>query len=256
MRYEEKLTIATPEGVELTVRLAGLGSRFAARLLDTLIQLALIYIVPMILGLFAGFGLQVTGAAPTDAFFLISALFFLWAFLVWFGYDMAFELLGGGRTPGKRALGIRVVRIQGQPVGFRESAVRNLVRLVDIALIGMISILVTSKGQRLGDIAAGTVVMRDRISRDAIRLAAARSYPIQPPAHLQLSRWDVSAIAPDEMAAARYFLERRWDLDPEARSRLAWELTRKLRPKVAGHKGREHPELFLEGLVNSKAVQL
>src|SRR5206468_11279553 len=98
--------------------------------------------------------------------FLIAGLFVA-GFLVYFGYDVAFETLASGRTPGKRAAGLRVVRLGGEPVGFVASAVRNLGRLVDMQpgllyAVGAATILFSRHNQRLGDLAAGTLVVRER----------------------------------------------------------------------------------------------
>ena len=87
------------------------------------------------------------------------------SFLLYFGYDVAFEVLGGGRTPGKRLAGLRVLRDDGRPVDLLSSCIRNVIRLVDglplLYLPAMVSILVTTNNQRLGDLAARTIVVRD-----------------------------------------------------------------------------------------------
>jgi hypothetical protein len=176
------------------------------------------------------------------------------AFLVLFGYDVAFETLASGRTPGKRAAGLRVVRLGGEPVGFMASAVRNLLRLIDMQLlyaVGAACVLFTARNQRLGDLAAGTLVVRERQApRPAVRaavpdFAAADRY----------AAWDVSGVTSFELVTVRRFLERRWQLDPAARGRLGWELAERLRPKVAGAPPDLHPEQFLEALAEAKAAR-
>ena len=255
MQFEDTIKVPTPEGLELELSLAGLGSRFSAALLDTLIQLALVYVIP----LFLGIGTFLAAGGDDDAGLVFVALWFVWAFLVFFGYDIAFETLAGGRTPGKRALGIRVVRNGGHPVGFLTSAVRNLVRLIDFLPIlyatGMVAILVTANNQRLGDLAAGTVVVRDR--RPQRRPASA--FPPAPLVHGEAgagsAAWDVSGVSKEELAAVRSFLERRHGFTPEARANLAWQLAQSLRPKVAGHDAGEHPEVFLERVAREKSAR-
>ena len=154
MTYDDRITIETPENVTLEVTLAGLGSRMAASLIDGLIRFA------VILALFI-----VLLSSPDRAGGVEFALFIVGSFAVFFAYDVLFETLAGGRTPGKRATGLRVVREGGQPVGFVSSAIRNLMRLVDMLpfsyAIGIVAILVSSKNQRLGDMAAGTIVVRE-----------------------------------------------------------------------------------------------
>ena len=120
--------------------------------MDVTIQLTLLGAAAV---LFEGFA--VAGAASGGAFAIS-------AFLIFFVYDVAFEVLAGGRTPGKRWNGLRVVRTGGQPVGFVSSTIRNLLRVVDLLpgfyLVGIVSILVTKRNQRVGDLAAGTIVAR------------------------------------------------------------------------------------------------
>src|SRR3990170_3287966 len=117
MRYEDAITISTPEGVELELPLAGLGSRFVAALIDIIIKTGLILALGIALGVAGAYG---------------DALFSVLAFLVFFAYDILFETLASGRTPGKRWTGLRVVRLEGQPIGFVASAIRNTLRLVDL----------------------------------------------------------------------------------------------------------------------------
>lgn len=261
MQYEDRVAISTPEGIELDIALAGLGSRFSAALIDSLIQMALtLFALLFFLPLFEG---------GTPALFV--ALFSIWSFLVVFGYDVLFETLGNGRTIGKRAVGIRVVRVGGHPVGFVTSAVRNLVRLVDFLpsfyAVGIVSILASSRNQRLGDMAAGTLVVRDggrETSPPArARQAQAHLFPHAatapappPPLDPALAAWDVSSVTAQELAAVRSFLERRYSLEPAARWNLAVDLARRLAPKVAGAPSNLHPEVFLELLFAAKAARI
>src|SRR5579859_1276777 len=158
MVFEDRLTLDTPEGVQLELTLAGVGSRFTAALVDYLIQ----GVILLALGLVLGYGVGVDPGAGGFALAIFSICFFL----VFTGYDVSFEVLNAGRTPGKRLNGLRVVRESGAPVTFATSAVRNVLRLIDILpgwyIVGIASILITGRNQRLGDLAAGTVVVRDR----------------------------------------------------------------------------------------------
>lgn len=236
MRYEDAVTISTPEGVELELPLAGLGSRFAAALADIIIKTGLILALAIALGVAGAYG---------------DALFSVLAFLVFFGYDILFETLASGRTLGKRWTGLRVVRLEGQPIGFVASAIRNTLRLVDILpfgyVIGAISILASSNNQRLGDIAAGTLVIRER-SDPRTDWTAPSFTRSQAPVG-----WDVSSITAEEVATVRGFLERRYDLTPEARRQLGSTLAERLRPKVVGVPGDMDVETFLESLDAAKA---
>ncbi len=166
----EDYRLLTPENVELRFDVAGLGSRLAAALIDyTLI--AIMY-VAIIVGASALIGR--IAPAPRDTMPWLSsaaaAVAIAFAFFGWMGYFLLFELLWGGQSPGKRVLGLRVVRWDGQPLGFTPALVRNVLRWIDqVALIGVFVMLVDASSRRLGDMAAGTLVVREprALRRDA-----------------------------------------------------------------------------------------
>lgn len=247
MRYEESVSISTPEGVAIDLALAGIGSRFVAGLVDGLIKGVAILIL---------FLATVTLSSVTEGGgALMAALVAIIIFLITIAYDILFEVLASGRTPGKRMNGLRVVRDNGQPVTFVASSVRNLMRLVDILpfgyMVGAVSVLATARNQRLGDLAAGTMVVRDRRGRHETPWAMPPS-PV--PSHV-LQTWDVSAISGEEVAAARAFLARRYDLTWEARRQLGEDLSTALRARVAGGHSHLGPEDFLAALVAAKAAR-
>ena len=243
MPCEDRLTIATPEGVDLELTLAGVGSRFTSALLDYLIQLLILVALALVLGL--GVGLS-----PSSGGYAL-AVWSVLAFLLFVGYDVAFEVLASGRTPGKRRIGLRVVLEDGGPVTFPASAVRNVLRLIDLLpgtyLVGIASILVSSRNQRLGDHAAGTLVVRERKAMPPELQLRSYRRDVSAPA------WDTSGISADELAAVRSYLARKDSLTANARVQLASELAARLRPKVGGGVANEPPELFLERLVAAKA---
>jgi len=239
MVFEDRLTIETPEGVSLELTLAGVGSRFASALLDYLIQALILAALAIVLV----YGVGVHPGAGT----LAEAVWALGYFVVFNGYDVGFEVLNSGRTPGKALNGLRVVRESGAPVTFGTSAVRNVLRVVDILpgtyLVGMISILATRRNQRLGDLAAGTLVVRERRVLPAdLRISPS----VQAPA------WDTSAIREQELDAVVAFLARRGELEASARIQIAAELAGRLRPRIGGAVAGEGDEIFLERLVASK----
>jgi hypothetical protein len=141
-------------------------------------------------------------------------------FLVFFGYDVLFEVRSRGRTPGKRWTGLRVVRTGGRPITFVPSCVRNVMRIVDILpafyAIGMFSIFVTERNQRLGDLAAGTLVVRERPG--GIRERPRRRGARRARAH---AGWDVSAVSAQDVGTVRQFLDRRGGLERGPRAELA-----------------------------------
>jgi uncharacterized RDD family membrane protein YckC len=245
--YEDRMTMETPEGVTMTVPLAGVGSRFVSAAIAWTIQILLTVAAFVV---FLGFG--VGGGAG-------GGLFALAVFVIFLVYDVAFEVLAGGRTPGKRWTGLRVVRSGGQPVGFVASTIRNLLRLVDILpgvyLVGIVSILVTKRNQRLGDLAADTVVAR--APRKAARAQTSES-ALLPSA---LAAWDVSAVTSEELATIRAFLERRHALEWGARRELARTMAERLRPRVGGVSPEDpaadaaSDEVFLERVARVKAAR-
>jgi uncharacterized RDD family membrane protein YckC len=243
----DQISIVTPEGITLDLPLAGVGSRFIAALIDTSIQVA------------ALIGLSLLRAGlPGNG--VVSAVFIVVAFVLFTGYDISFETLASGRTPGKRVTGLRVVTAGGAPVRFTTSAIRNVLRVVDILpgtyLVGIVTIVLTTRNQRLGDLAAGTLVVRERTGADA-RSGPWTVVPSSDPgdgADL-FEGWDVTAVSGDEVATVRRFLERRSSLVPEARARLAAELAGRLRPKVAVPEADVPDETFLVRVVAAKGRQ-
>jgi uncharacterized RDD family membrane protein YckC len=234
-RLEDTITIATPEGVALELTLAGAGSRFVSALVDLTIQVGIL--------IAASIAFSQLGDAG-------AALLALVSFGVVTTYDICFEVLASGRTPGKRMNGLRVVRSGGEPVGFVTSAIRNALRLVDFLpfayIVGAVTILATRNNQRLGDLAAGTLVVRERRAATIAGSVAAAA-----PAPVAVS-WDTSAVTADETAAVRRFLERRWEIDLSARRELARTFASRLRPKVAGAPAGVGDEAFLTLLVAAK----
>lgn len=243
MDFEDRITIPTPEGVELELTLAGLGSRALAGLIDLILKGLLI------LALFVALLTIIDGD-------LAYAILIPSTALTWIGYDMAFELRGGGRTPGKRRAGLRVVRSSGRPVDLTASAIRNFLRLIDgLALMyapTVISILVTRRNQRIGDLAADTVVIRERRAAGAAPEVSVRDVPFALPA--RAAAWDVSAVGADDLSTVRSFLERREQLTSAARERVAAQLADALRPRVGGS-DEPDPERFLENLYATKRAR-
>jgi uncharacterized RDD family membrane protein YckC len=241
---QETLRISTPEGVSLELPLAGLGSRFVALLVDVLLQ-GLVFAALIVVLVVANAGGYAAGAIVAVAVFAIL-----------FAYPVAFELGAAGRTPGKRWSGLRVVCDDGSPITFRGSALRNILRLVDILptmyLVGAISIFATRNNQRLGDLAAGTIVVREPRAKAAIPPPAA---PVAEVSRDDLPAWDVSGLREPELAALRRFLERRSQLDVTPRNLLAADLAERLRPRVGGVGADLAPERFLELIAALRGIR-
>ena len=238
--FDDRLAIATPEGVEVELTLAGVGSRFIAGAMDFAIQIVVIVALSFVLRQLGDAGFAIFTSA---------------AFALIFFYDVLFEVLGGGRTPGKRATGLRVVASGGRAITLGRSAVRNIMRVIDILpgfyAVGMVVIFATPRNQRVGDLVAGTHVVRDRHGDRHPRPATELPRIDLGPART----WDVSAVSGDDLAAVRAFLERRDDLRLEARNSIASELASRLRPRVRGVAPNVGDETFLELLVAVKAAR-
>ena len=250
MDLDESITIATPEGIELRLQLAGLGSRFIAGGVDLVIMLILLGILAVITGPVAGLSGGVAGV-----------VFVIGSFVILLFYPILFELLAGGQTPGKRMSHLRVLRDSGAPVDLPASAIRNLMRLVDGPLLlylpSIVSIAVTKRNQRPGDIAAGTIVTREQPAPKRSRKASTTSAAATATAGAVEpgERWDTSAITPQEVAAVRRFLERRASLERAARRELAVRLADGLRSKVTSAPANLGPEQFLEELERIKRTR-
>jgi uncharacterized RDD family membrane protein YckC len=252
VELEDRITIATAEGVELELQLAGLGSRLIAGGIDFAIQLVAVLVVA-----------AVTGVVTSDSNSGIGvAVFAVLAFAILYLYNVLFEVLGGGRTPGKRWNQLRVVRVFGGSVDVPASAIRNVLRVIEgpplLGIPAMVSILATQRNQRLGDLAAGTLVIREqpRARRRRWRRgrrAAAREETDVALAVSDDAGWDVSAVSAQELAMVRRYLERRKTLAPAARRELAFQLEQGLRAKVAGVPEGLSPVRFLEALAERKA---
>jgi uncharacterized RDD family membrane protein YckC len=216
----DKHTIETPEQLRLDFAVAGIGSRFLALVIDTLIQIAVLIGSLIVIG--------IVGARWQPSVWVIafaSAGFFL----LFYGYFAFFEILWNGQTPGKRAIGIRVVKDSGRPLTAAESIGRNLLRTVDqlpaFYAVGMASALLTSGNKRLGDLVVGSLVVRES------SLAAVK--PIW-----QATRTGNDAVlggnalSVEDLALIDAFLNRRDELDPEVRSRMAWQILSQLSLKL------------------------
>jgi len=247
---DESITVATPEGLELRLQLAGLGSRFIAGGVDLTIMLALLAILAVIAGPVTGLSSGVSGV-----------VYVIGAFVILLFYPILFELLGHGQTPGKRMSNLRVLRDSGTPVDLPASSIRNLMRLIDGPLLlyipSIVSIAVTSRNQRPGDIAAGTIVTREQpvATRPRKTVSTAVGEPAGTRFGESTERWDTSAVTPQEVAAVRRFLERRGSLERRARRELAVRLADGLHPKVSSAPPDLGPERFLEELERIKRTR-
>lgn len=230
----DAIVIETPEHVQVSYELAGLGSRFVALLLDAGLQF-------VVLSVLIGIVLRVAVylQAPRTALFVVVLLSS--SALLSIAYFVALEVAWRGQSVGKRLTGLRVIRTGGGTVGFTEAAVRNLLRLIDwlpaLYMVGALFIFFSRHCQRVGDFAAGTLVVRERFAA-APRWDGGNPPPLEERLRAQLS--------PQEIATLKRFMERRHELTPEARYRLAEQLAARLRRHELEAAAGRGPEELLE----------
>jgi uncharacterized RDD family membrane protein YckC len=241
MAQVEPARMVTPEAVALEFQTANVGSRILAYLIDMGVVVA-----GILAGLFAAALVgQATDLVVPDWVALTVVVVLLPS---WFlGYFIAFETLWRGRTLGKAALGLRVVTKEGAPVRFRHAAIRALLGLVDFGLGGgffaVVFILLTADNQRLGDLVAGTLVLRER---SGLAAPAPVTFAAPPGLEAYAASLDTSGMGIGDYQAVRAFLLRAASLPPGPRSTLALQLANPLAARVrppppAG----VSPELFL-----------
>lgn len=255
----DQLNIDTPELVDIQMPLAGIGSRFIALLVDSLIWFAGILVLVLFLAIFLPGIAAFSTASAEWAFAVVVFIIFL---LNW-GYFTLFEAFWNGRTPGKRVARIRVIQRSGRAIGLFESMTRNLVRYIDMQpiplyAVGVIAIFATRQHQRLGDLAAGTLVVRDRVQEAPLwGESGARTFTAQifapgapvpePHTAYSLPADGIARLSPTDLEVLEEFFARRLDMSLPTRHALAERIAAALRAKS----GLEPPagasvETFLE----------
>ncbi|MBD2043047.1 RDD family protein [Microcoleus sp. FACHB-672] len=251
MRFFNRVTLQTPESVELEFTLAGIGNRSLALLIDYLIWGLILFLVLIVWYFFAT---QLVDLLDTlininDLQLWLISIWILITFFIYVGYFVFFETLWQGQTPGKRFAGIRVIRDDGRTVGLQQATLRALLRPVDDTLfIGAVLIMLTRREKRLGDMAAGTVVIQ------ADRAVAPARFPISEPAQ-QLAEQlpylaNLPALLPDDFAVIREYLQRRSAMEPKAKSELSRQLASQVKNVIALEELREKvsADVFLEAV--------
>jgi uncharacterized RDD family membrane protein YckC len=253
----DQLSIETPELVAIQMPIAGIGSRIIALLVDYLIWIPGILIVGRIFAFFLPSLNAFNKLSEQWAF----AIYVFLIFLFNWGYFTLFEAFWNGRTPGKRVARIRVIQRSGRPIGLFESMARNFIRYVDqipfFYAVGAIAVFATRDHQRLGDLAAGTLVVRDRIedapsSSEATRTFTANIFTpptpaAEPHATFTLPDHQVARLSGADLQVLESFFARRLDMPLATREALAQRIASALQTKS----GLEPPvgasiETFLE----------
>jgi uncharacterized RDD family membrane protein YckC len=226
--FTDKHTIETPEQMRLEFACAGIGSRFLALAIDSLIQ-AGATLVLLVLGLLLtalGFLSKLPQAHLWGLAVLIAGFF-----LLYFGYFAWFEIFWRGQTPGKRAIGIRVIKETGRPLSPTESIARNLLRIVDqlpgFYGVGVLAAMLNAQNRRLGDYVAGSIVIREN------SFAEVRPEWQDGGKEFAQPRLGAEKLSSEELALIDAFLSRRHDLEYGVRSRMAREILGRLEEKLA-----------------------
>jgi uncharacterized RDD family membrane protein YckC len=226
---DRNIDVRTPESIAFRYELAGLGSRFLAVAVDLAIQIAIVLL--LVWGVTALAAYAPPQKAPINDNFAVSlgiGILIALLFLIFYGYFIIFEAFWNGQTPGKKALGIRVVRDGGYPIDFGSSLVRNIIRIGEQALgfyaFAALSALISPENKRIGDYAAGTIVVRDaRVATpETLRHALANGTQARSSAYLTDA----------ERVMISQYLGRRNALDAPRRRELAAQLAARLRDRA------------------------
>jgi uncharacterized RDD family membrane protein YckC len=234
VQWADDVRIETPEQIDVSLELTGLGSRFVARVVDWLVKIGLFVsvslVVMMVLALLRG----AFGSATSLSNNLVLAFWVGFAYLLFIAYDIYFEVRHNGQTPGKKRAGIRVIRESGAPLDFRSSCIRNLLAAADFLpvfyLFGGFLVLLTPRHQRLGDMAAGTLVIRERNTEapgelsDSILKAASDE--------ITFTADQLAPCLPDGRFILRSFFNRNRTMQPQARGELALRLANEFANKT------------------------
>ena len=239
----EKLTIETPEQIELEFPIAGLGSRGMALLVDSLLQLVVVILVWVFTEIIS---------PDLDRYWVsmgkwMTALVIFVMFCLYWGYFAIFEVFWNGQTPGKRQAKIRVITASGRPITVFEAIARNFLRVIDSQLgymIGAVTIAIDKKNRRLGDMVAGTVVIHEvQEQGDSYWYAQQTTTPVAVPVEA------IGAMTAQEFQLIETFLNRRLDLPYDQRQRTAASIADKIGSRLnVAPADRPSPENFLEEL--------
>jgi len=237
----EQLKIDTPEQIALELPLAGIGSRFMAMAIDTLIQFGLYLVAGVVFFLILGLGASVVWYIPKT---IGPALGIFVLFAIYWGYFALFEIVWKGQTPGKRFAGIRVIKDSGRPINAFEAIGRNLMRAVDglpgVYGVGLVCMMLNKQSRRLGDFVAGTVVVHEKPTEE-----------VRPTWNTATEDGSASGgmvqVTAEELVLIETYLSRRFELDPDVRLRTAIQIADRIKAKTGLQpQAHQHVDDFLE----------
>lgn len=246
----DQLTIDTPEQVAIRFPVAGIGSRFLAIFADTVFQIVAYIVLILVFVLIISSAPKAAGGdlSHTGEKWLVAILILI-HFLMYWGYFTLFETFWNGQTPGKKIFKIRVIQQSGRQITFFEAMTRNLIRIIDllpsIYLVGLITMLCNRQHQRLGDLAAGTIVIHERPSEEPIwggngpRTITAGAFErvtpepaFQPRDETTLPADAVARLGPEDLSVIDRFFSRILDMELDTRARIAQRLAAQLCEKM------------------------
>lgn len=208
--FEQDLSIDTPENVFFNYKVAGIGSRFLAALLDTF----LIFLLEFVISIFLIWPLTtlLERSFENISNWLV-AIFAMLTFGIFWAYYIFFESIWNGQTPGKRRVGLRVIRTDGMPIRFTDSVIRNLVRTIDFLPMnyaaGVVTMFVNDQSRRLGDLAAGTLVVYDTPKAAMPDLTLSREVAGEPSPDKHLREWPTHKLTQNDFRMLEdYFIRR------------------------------------------------
>jgi len=249
VQSSDQLRIDTPEQIALELPLAGIGSRFIALALDTLLQTVgyvLIFLVLVFTFPSGGLG-EYLRWIPAR---FLPAIFILLSFCIYWGYFAVFEVIWKGQTPGKRAAKIRVIKESGRPINAYEAIGRNLLRAIDwlpaMYAVGIVCMMLNNKNRRLGDFVAGTVVVHDKPAEEIPSVWSA-------PANVSASNPITGTVTAEELVLIETYLQRRYDLDLIVRDRTAYEIATRITARTGIQRA---PEQSLDDFLESIAKRV
>lgn len=244
---QENVGIKTPEFVSLQFQLAGLGSRTAAFIID---QLILMVVNILIIVAFFFFMYGTADIMLLEMSSLPLAITIIVIFLINWGYFFVFEFFSGGKTIGKKMIGIRVIQDNGHSLTLLSSFIRNLLRIIDSLpanyFLGLIMIFFHSKHKRIGDLVAGTIVVHERKAKKKKKLTAIEREIVKrglTKEDLQIEEWTLKSLGAKEWNLVKTYCSRFTQLPLEERNELTVQVAEILFNKAGlqleGKNGRE-----------------
>ncbi|MDF5736958.1 MULTISPECIES: RDD family protein [unclassified Nostoc] len=247
MRFFNRITFQTPESVELEFILAGIGNRALALLIDYTVLVVTLFVFFLAWTVFSTQLFNFFDAQNLGIWLI--AIFFIIAFAIYISYFVFFETLWFGQTPGKRVAKIRVVRDDGRLIGLQQATLRALLRPFDETLfIGAFLIMLGSREKRLGDLAAGTIVIQAQTPTASATLTISEQAKVLHEQLIQIA--DLSLLLPDDFAVIRDYLQRRGAMSLKARASLSLKLAEQVVAIINLEKLPEAvtPDVFLEAV--------